>query len=226
MRILALETSGRQGSAAAFAEGRVLVEHEVPPDERTARALAPTIRRVLAEAGWSPGDVERVAVTNGPGSFTGLRIGVTTAKAFAYGSGAAVQGVGTLECLAAQMPVEDDVRLWTVMDAQRQQLFAAEFAAADGKWRVREDCSIVEAEPWLAARGSGELLTGPGLARFRDALPASVRIAPESRWRPLAATVGQLAADREPTEDVWSLVPQYFRPSAAEERVTEPGNPS
>src|SRR4029078_6236163 len=88
-------------------------------DERTAQVLAPTIQRLLAQAEWSPKSVELVAVTVGPGSFTGLRIGVTTAKAFAYAVGADVLGVNTLEALALlATPLASP--LWTILDAQRQ----------------------------------------------------------------------------------------------------------
>ena len=71
------------------------------PARRSARTLAPGIRHLLADAGWTPRDVALVAVSIGPGSFTGLRLGVMTAKAFAYAVGAPVLGIGTLEVIAA-----------------------------------------------------------------------------------------------------------------------------
>src|SRR6185369_14233589 len=103
-RIIAIETSGRHGSVAALGGdadaappiGQIVLTAE----QRTAQALAPSLKQLLAAVGWSPKDVEMVAVAIGPGSFTGLRIGVTTAKAFAYAVGAEVIGVNTLCALA------------------------------------------------------------------------------------------------------------------------------
>src|SRR5207342_1377544 len=99
-------------------------------DERTAQVLAPAIQQLLTAAEWSPKSVDLVAVTAGPGSFTGLRIGVTTAKAFAYAIGADVLGINTLEALALQAAPSASP-LWTVLDAQRQELFAARFVVND-----------------------------------------------------------------------------------------------
>ena len=99
-RILAIESSGRHASVATLwgdADGtRLIGQTLLSGDERTAQVLAPAIQQLLAAADWSPKSVELVAVTVGPGSFTGLRIGVTTAKAFAYAIGAEVLGVNTL----------------------------------------------------------------------------------------------------------------------------------
>src|SRR5690606_6005893 len=104
MKILAFETSGLLGSVALLetAEGKVVsaVERETPADQRTARSLLPTTHRLLSDHGWRPADVELIAVTTGPGSFTGLRIGVVGAKTFAYAVGAKLVGVHTLAALA------------------------------------------------------------------------------------------------------------------------------
>src|SRR5688572_30661357 len=129
-RILALETSGTCGSVAALDAGGVLRELPLDPALRSARSLAPGIRQLLQGMGWQPRDVQLVAVTAGPGSFTGLRVGITTAKAFAYAAGAEVLGVDTLEVLARQAP-SDAQLVQTAIDAQRQELFVATFHRTD-----------------------------------------------------------------------------------------------
>src|SRR5271163_2151267 len=96
-RILALETSELTGSVAAAADGNVLAELQLDPQQRSAQSLAPAIRALLAQVGWQPADIDLLAVTIGPGSFTGLRVGVATAKVFAYACGAEVLGISTLE---------------------------------------------------------------------------------------------------------------------------------
>src|SRR5262245_56901299 len=103
-RILAIETSGRHGSVATLggepAGARLIGQTVLTGEERTAQVLAPAIQQLLIATEWSPKSIDPVAVTVGPGSFTGLRIGVTTAKAIAYAVGADVLGVNTLEPLA------------------------------------------------------------------------------------------------------------------------------
>ena len=84
MRLLALETSGMSGSVATLASGGKPQVVRLPATERSARGLAPAVREAVRLAGWKPTEVGVVAVTVGPGSFTGLRIGVTTAKTLAY----------------------------------------------------------------------------------------------------------------------------------------------
>ncbi|HBO44409.1 MAG TPA: tRNA (adenosine(37)-N6)-threonylcarbamoyltransferase complex dimerization subunit type 1 TsaB, partial [Planctomycetaceae bacterium] len=88
MRVLAIETTERVGTVALSEGDRLVVQRSLDAGQRSAQSLAPAVVQTLADAGWKPEDVELVAVTVGPGSFTGLRVGVTTAKTFAYGVGA------------------------------------------------------------------------------------------------------------------------------------------
>jgi len=99
MRTIALETSSSSGSIALFEADRLVAESdlgawELGRGQRTAQSLAPALQSILRQATWKPRDVELIAVTDGPGSFTGLRAGVTTAKVFAYATGAEVVVAG------------------------------------------------------------------------------------------------------------------------------------
>lgn len=222
MRILALETSGTSGSVAALADGRLLVEVALPGDRRSARTLAPAVQSALARAAWKPRDVELVAVTAGPGSFTGLRVGVATAKALAYAVGAEVLGVDTLEAIVRRAPVHPGV-LWAVVNAEREQVFAARFLPGrhDG-WRRADGDAIVDNDAWLAALRAGEHVTGPGLERLATRLPEGVVQLPRSLWYPTAHSVGLLAADEFAAgrrDDLWTFAPRYLRRSAAEEKL-------
>src|SRR5262245_56227812 len=135
MRILALETSSFSGSCAVADDDRVLSETFLPDAMRTAQGLAPMIERQLLAVGWTPKDIQLVAVTQGPGSFTGLRVGVTTAKTMAYALNAQVLGIDTLAVIAQQAPPEHTT-IEAVLDAQRRQLFVARFCRdADGSLR-------------------------------------------------------------------------------------------
>jgi tRNA threonylcarbamoyladenosine biosynthesis protein TsaB len=223
--ILAIETSGRHGSVAillAGADGVLCLNQIVlTGDERTAQALAPAIQTLLSESGWSPQSVDLVVVAVGPGSFTGLRIGVTTAKAFAYAADAEILGVNTLEVLAVQAAVKD-ASLWAILDAQRQELFAAKFLIGkNGDRRIERETSIIARESWLAELNTAAHVTGPPLNRLGERLPPQVQMTSQTLWQPMAEAVGRLAWENYCSgerDDLWQLVPQYYRASAAEEK--------
>jgi tRNA threonylcarbamoyladenosine biosynthesis protein TsaB len=150
-----------------------------------------------------------------------LRIGVTTAKAFCYGVNAAIIGVNTLDVLAGQA-TQTTSPLWTIMDAQRQELFAAKFESSDTQGRVIATAThIIPQDEWLARLEPGERVTGPPLRQLALRLPAGVVPVPQEEWEPAAASVGQLAWQLYQTgrrDDLWKLSPEYYRPSAAEEK--------
>ena len=227
MKILALETSGMAGEVALLEEGQVIAEQMLAPDQRTARSLTPGMASILQEASLQPTEIALIAVTIGPGSFTGLRVGVTAAKTFAYAVGGGCLGIDTLEVMASQATHCQALELWSVMDAQRQQLFAARFQRADSgqAWRLVEAAQVIDNERFLAELTPGVAVTGLGLQKLVGRLPSDVETIALSRWQPRAATVGQLAwrdyqAGRR--DDFWTLAPHYIRPSAAEEKQTAP----
>src|SRR5947208_1983541 len=105
-RLLILKTSGRAGQVA-LAEGETLLGlRRLDEARRHARDLAPAVAELLAARGWAPRDVRGVIVSRGPGSYTGLRVGVMSAKAFAYATGAVLLAVDTFVALALQAPGE------------------------------------------------------------------------------------------------------------------------
>ena len=227
MRIVAIETSGTRGSLAALAgephRARLLRQIILSSDQRTAKVLAPALRALLSDVGWSPNSVQLVAVTVGPGSFTGLRIGVTTAKIFAYAVGGEIIGVNTLAVLATQAPPHARP-LWTVMDAQRQELFVARFHSANEGDDANAMTSIISQDTWLAGLKPDDHVTGPALRRLAKRLSHGVIALPEDLWQPTASAVGQLAWQLYQggrRDDVWKLVPNYYRPSAAEEKASK-----
>jgi tRNA threonylcarbamoyladenosine biosynthesis protein TsaB len=170
-----------------------------------------------------------VAVAVGPGSFTGLRVGVTTAKTFAYAISAEVLGVNTLAVIAENSPAEI-LRVSCIVDAQRGQLYAADFVREKaGCFQPVGETQIVDREAWLAQIGQsveGVAVSGPAIKLLANKIPASVQVLAESCWVPTAAMVGRLAARNYAAgmrDDVWKLVPNYYRRSAAEEKREKGG---
>lgn len=221
MLILALETSGTSGSVAALHGRRLVAQVALHAEQRSAQSLAPGIRDLLAQAQWRPTDVQLVAVTSGPGSFTGLRVGATTAKVFAYAVQAEVLGVNTLEVLARQAPPES-AAVEAVIDAHRQQLFVGRFVRGqDAQLAWQGEAMLFDIDRWLAELSPDRWLCGPVLAKLRDRLPDWANVLPESTWQPRAATVGELASEQFAAghrDDLWKLAPNYGRASAAEEK--------
>src|SRR5947207_12258266 len=101
-RVLILETSGRAGSVAVAAGDTLLHVRQLDEARRHARDLAPRVRELLHAAGWKPRDVQALFVSRGPGSYTGLRVGIASAKVFAYATGCALIAVDTFAVIAAQ----------------------------------------------------------------------------------------------------------------------------
>ena len=232
MKILAIETTERIGSIAAMCDGALLSRRDLAPSQRSAQSLAPGIKALWAEVGWQPTDVDLVAVTVGPGSFTGLRIGVTTAKTLAFCCGAEILGIGTLETIAAAAPPHIE-RLTAVIDAQRNEVVMQSFQRDGNGWMVPTldestglpiPASLVDIDDWPKNLSPGTVLSGPILKKFAADLPQRFSALAPELWRPTAENVARLAARHYAAgrrDDVWRLVPVYSRQSAAEEKWAE-----
>lgn len=228
MKILALETSGQAGSVAVAVESQILLSRTLPPEVRSAQGLAPTIHRVLADVGWRPADLGIVAVTRGPGSFTGLRVGVTTAKVMAFALGCRLIAVDTLHVIARQASTARP-RIWSVLDALRDQFFVAQFDNdSKGPLQSALGSRLMDRKSWLSALNSADdCLTGAGVRKVELELPGGIEIEPLPHWEPQATTVAKLAWDFHLVGDYadpWKLVPDYYRPSYADE--AKPVNPT
>jgi tRNA threonylcarbamoyladenosine biosynthesis protein TsaB len=169
VRVLGIETSSRRGTVALVEEGRAVAAlgHEVPSGH--AEHVLGLVDQVLAEAGWAKTGIDRIAVGVGPGSFTGIRVGIALAQGIALGLGRPVLGVGSLRAMCRSVPDELDGTRCAMVDAHRNEVFCAEYAANGDEVRpplaVRRD----EAGAWLAeTRGPfvlvGEIAAVPGIA--------------------------------------------------------------
>lgn len=223
MRILALETSGVAGGVAALNDDNLLLEVELNPEQRSAQSLSPALMELSSKVGIPLAQFQLVAVTVGPGSFTGLRVGVTTAKALAYSTKAEVLGVSTLEVIAQRAP--HDVREVSVaIDAQRGDVVAQSFRRGRDGWPEPSSHEhLIPLDAWLASVPAAVAISGPILRKVAS-LPSHLRVLDRSLWDPTAAAVGQLAerlyrAGRR--DDVWALAPHYSRRPAAEEKLEE-----
>jgi tRNA threonylcarbamoyladenosine biosynthesis protein TsaB len=224
MQILAFETSGKSGSVAAAEDSRPLFILQLTAKQQSARFLAAAIESVLKQVHWRPRDIELIALTVGPGSFTGLRIGVATAKVLAYATGAQVFGVNTLDVIAVQAATQR-AKLAIALDAQRSQVVAANFFRDEhGVLQSSSESRLLDNNEWLASLDADTAVSGPALEMLQPRLPAHVTAVDPAQWSPRAETVATLAFERYHAgqrQDLWSLAPVYIRKSAAEEKLEQ-----
>lgn len=228
-RLLAFETTDKNTSIAAWNGSRLVLESF--PQGRSAQTLAPAIQELLRQACWTPKQVQCVAVGVGPGSFTGLRVGLATAKMFAYATGAKIIGVDTLEALAIAAATDQVRRISVALDAQRSEVVAQNFLISPHANRATplSEKRILPMEKWWDfGRGNSEndpqdiLFSGPILHRITaDQVPADVQLLDTSLWNPRASYIGRIAVDRFEHglfDNLWTIQPYYSRKSAAEEK--------
>ncbi len=195
-RALAIETSGRIGSVALVEEGVVRVEDEFAHGLKHAAEMVPRIDSLCRRLEWKPNDIDEIYVSAGPGSFTGLRIGITFAKTLAFTTGARLVAVPSVQVLAENAPPEVQ-NLIIVLDAKRGQIFTARFARENENWVEKEPAHLDDLASMLRRSLRPVYLLGDGIPFHRDAIPVSeagVTIAPESSWRAQAAAVATAGA--------------------------------
>ena len=235
MLVIGIETSGVNGSVALNRDGVCLQSASLQKaGQRHAQSLVSEIRELLRGQGATPRDVSAVAVSRGPGSFTGLRVGVVCAKTFAYATPCQFVAVDTFAAVAMNCPKETrDV--WIVEDAQRGDLFAGRYVRElDGRWIQTEPIQVVAADEWLAARQPNETVTGRGLNRCDLSSVEAACLTDDSMVIPTASAIAELGRLRlqqpstnssETDLNFWEAVPFYIRPSAAEEQRERAGRP-
>lgn len=240
MWTIALETSTRNASVALQSPEGEIVHRALPNSVRTAVGLIPLLRDMLREQQLAPSDLDIVAVGIGPGSFTGLRIGVTAAKTLAFAVDARLVGINSLAVLAHQTAPRPG-RLWTFIDGQRGDLVGTAWRYGEepnsdetNKYRQSPDRNSLDRQ-WHSLYSSARLLPrrewsellAPGDTiiacelRHPFVAPKGIHVMSGSGCVPQATAVAQLAASHinlnQPVRETWNIRPEYYRPSAAEE---------
>ena len=224
-RGLAIETSGRVGSAAVAEDGRAVDEESFPHGLKHAAELVPMIDRLCRRRGWTPRDVDEVYVSAGPGSFTGLRVGITVAKTLSFATNAKLVAVPTVEVLALNAPPAAR-QVVIVLDAKRDQIFTARLARAEGseEWETVEAAHLGSLTDVLGRSPRPVYLIGEGIPYHQKFLPpgdTGVIVTDESAWRGRAAataTLGFRLARQGHFTEPDRLNPVYIRRPEAEEK--------
>jgi tRNA threonylcarbamoyladenosine biosynthesis protein TsaB len=226
MRLLAVETSTLTGAVALLESGGVVAESRVNIAVTHGERLMAAIDGVLRAARWELAHVEAFAVARGPGSFTGLRIGLSTVKGLAFATGKPVVGVPTLDALAWALPF-CAYPVCAVLDARKNEVYAALYRTLEGRLEPlgapRAVPPAILAEELRDGTEGPVVFVGDAVAPFAgvlaDVLGMRARLAPADLRLPSAVTVGELggaALSRGETVDPAALEPLYLRPSEAE----------
>lgn len=222
--ILALETASLTGSIALARGGDLLCAHDLSGDRRHTPELLTRIRDSLTAHGLTLRDVDVVAYSTGPGSFTGLRIAATIATMAQSVAGCRVVAVSTLAAIArnALDATEPGTHVAPLLDAKRDQVYAALYRVEAGPLLTeRQPPAIHDPAAWLADAPRPLVALGEGLRHHADAVTAAgVDLLDELLWQPRATAVlaearpmirrGQFAAPAE-------ITPLYLRPPECEE---------
>jgi len=220
--ILALETATACGSAALVTEDRCLAEYSLQSDLTHSRRLLVAVASLMAEThiGWK--EIDAVAVSSGPGSFTGLRIGMSTAKGLVMAAGAALVPIPTLDGLACQFSFADRL-ICPVIDARKKEVYAAFFrCSVKGVVRRQSDYMALAPEDLAEMIKEETIFVGDGIVPCRemiDKLGGLALVPPPALHFPRAAAIGMLAVAKWQHGEVFepdAAVPLYVRPSDAE----------
>ncbi len=223
--ILSIETATGCGSIAltkgGIKNGKLLAEATAQPEITHSRRLLGSVDWVMQAAGLRWEELDGIAISLGPGSFTGLRIGMAAAKGIVYASQKPLIGVQTLDAIALACPVIDRP-LWCLLDARKQEVYTACYQ--NGPSGLPEQGSPVEAirpEKLLEKITGPALLAGPGLVEYHElfADQENLHLIPPTLSSPSAARIGFLAAEqllRGETTDPATIAPLYVRASEAE----------
>jgi tRNA threonylcarbamoyladenosine biosynthesis protein TsaB len=221
MKLLAIESATLSGGAALLDGDRLLGEITLNIAITHSERLLSAVDRLLAACGLTAGDLEGLAVSVGPGSFTGLRVGLATVKGLAMALDLPVAPVPTLDALAARLPFAD-APVCPILDARKGEVYLSLY-----RWRgdrMSREMDYLALPPELAAAEleAPVILLGDGIEACRpwlSRLGAGVRVAPVAQRLPSAAAVAQLGhavLSAGGGVDAEAVVPLYLRPSEAE----------
>ena len=222
MKILAVDTATNSCSVAATDDGKLVTELTISKDETHSKHLMESIHSVLENAGFSVADLDGLAVTVGPGSFTGLRIGISTIKGLAHALGKPVVGVSTLEALALQCGQTPHL-ICPLLDARKGEVYAATYCFNGGQLIQKTGARAVIPDAVVADIKSPCLFIGTGAQLYRQRIVAAAgnlaHFVAEDQNAIKASSVALLSMPRfedNDTDEIGGLVPHYIRKSDAE----------
>ena len=228
MKIFAVDTSSAVASAAIVDGDKLLCEFTLNNGLTHSQTLMPMVKEVFEKSGLSVADIDLFAVCAGPGSFTGLRIGVTTVKGLAHAVNKPVVGVNTLEAMCYNLPFCPFV-IAPIMDARRGEVYNGFYEMKDGKaveLTPPRAIPLTKCLDQIRQMGRKAVFLGDAVPVFKNVLETDLKdlavFAPQGANMQRASSVAEAAKYKTP-QKYGELVPEYFRKSQAEREYEERG---
>jgi tRNA threonylcarbamoyladenosine biosynthesis protein TsaB len=222
MMILGINTSTLKGSVALMSENGLVCEYMLDVQITHSERLLPSIDRLLQESGVGLPDLSGVAVSVGPGSFTGLRIGLATAKGLALAASLRLWGIPTLEAMARNLPF-CRYPICPLLNARKGEVYWALYGFVGGELRQMEEEKVSPPEVMARQIQSETVFLGDGSVDYRAQIEEILRekalFAPMAARNVRASVIAEMGMERlrrGEQDDLASLVPRYIRHSEAE----------
>lgn len=222
MKVLSIDTSNYALGVALLDGDKVVGEYITNIKKNHSVRVMPAIEGLMKDCDIKPGDLSKIVVAKGPGSYTGVRIGVTIAKTLAWTLNIPLTGVSSLEVSAASAGRYFNGVISPLFDARRGQVYTGLYQFKEGKLVQLEKDQLILSKDWanqLAKQNERVLFIGNDLSLHRNVLEDSLRdkaiFAELTEQNPRPAELALLGRDRE-AEDVHHFVPNYIRLAEAE----------
>lgn len=217
MPLLAIETATKQLGVAVIDDDKILASYELLEEYPHAVELPGAVTRMLKAARLTLDQIDAIVIDIGPGSFTGLRIGLAFAKGLAFPKKKPMIGVSSLDVLAASLPHASRL-IVPLLDARQKNVYAALYRIHEGRLTKQTDYLLQPAEELIARINEPAVFLGDGCALYRDQILARCpdpQLIPADLWLPRVTTLARMGAERFQSgtrDDPATLVPLYLYP--------------
>ena len=226
MKVLGIETSGLVGNIAVCDGETVVSKKTYGKNFSHGKEIVSSLESIFNEIKWEPNEIDLIAVSTGPGSYTGLRIGVTCAKTLAYGLEKPVIDVPTLDVLVENVKDTNAKTICPVLDAKRKSVYACIYDRSSNENRKSTDFLIISPDSLIDILPESTLIFGDGIAPYREIFTQKnlTIVEDDNLCISDAADVARLGLERYEQGircEINALAPLYLRKSEAEERLKE-----
>jgi len=229
MKILGIDTSSNASSVAVIEDNKLICEYTVNTKTTHSQKLMPMIENMLSMSGFNIKEIDAIAICIGPGSFTGLRIGMATAKAISHVNNLPIIGVNSLEILAGNMNLCDK-KICSILDAQRNQVYTGRYKFENGSIVEIQPVDVVEIENLLEeiSKDNDEwILVGEAVYKYEDKIKEikNIDIPAPSHNVTKASSLCSIAMEKYNNNvdihNCYDINPMYIRKSQAEVQYEE-----
>lgn len=229
MKILGIDTSSMATSIAVIEDNKLICEYTINTKKTHSQKLMPMIENMLNISDVNINDIDLIAICEGPGSFTGLRIGMSTVKAISHINKLPIVGVNSLEVLAGNMNLCDK-KICSILDAQRTQVYYGKYKFENNKIVELNNIDVIEIDELLQGLSDSKeewILVGEAVYKYEDKIKdiSNISIASSSHNLNKASSLCAIAMDKYNRNvnvyDCYSINPKYIRKSQAEVEYDE-----